>query len=203
VTEAVKMSLIESGQVSDPASARGRLLLVAARMFHQSGFARTTVRDLGAELGIQSGSLFHHFKTKDDILCAVMEENIILNTQRLRQALTQSGPAEARVDTLVRSELEFLYGETGNAMAVVIKEWAALSEKGQQVILKLRDEYESLWVENLRQARSEGAGLVEMDEALLRRLIAGSVNWTLNWYRREGTVCLDELADDVLKLALK
>jgi len=53
-------------------SPRGRVLRAAAYLFHLQGYSRTTVREIAQVVGIQSGSLFHHFKTKEDILCAVM-----------------------------------------------------------------------------------------------------------------------------------
>ena len=68
-------------------SPRGRLLSAAAQLFRDKGYERTTVRDIAAVVGIQSGSIFHHFKTKEEILFAVMEEVIHFNTERLRAAI--------------------------------------------------------------------------------------------------------------------
>ena len=45
-------------------SPRGRVLRAAAYLFNEQGYARTTVRELAQVIGIQSGSLFHHFKTR-------------------------------------------------------------------------------------------------------------------------------------------
>ena len=55
-------------------SPKGRLLLGAAYLFHKQGYAKTTVRELANFIGIQSGSLFHHFTSKDDILANVMKQ---------------------------------------------------------------------------------------------------------------------------------
>ena len=71
----VMHELVENGQLTDPDSARGKLLQVAAHLFRNKGYERTTVRDLAGAVGIQSGSIFHHFKSKEEILRAVMEED--------------------------------------------------------------------------------------------------------------------------------
>lgn len=68
-------------------SARDRLLNAATLLFKTKGYERTTVRDLAKVIGIQSGSIFHHFKTKEDILRAVMEESILFNIQRMKVAI--------------------------------------------------------------------------------------------------------------------
>ena len=74
-------------------SPRGRLLLGAAYLFYKQGYDKTTVRQLGEFIGIQSGSLFHHFKSKDDILATVMEQTIIYNFARLKDCLLYTSPS--------------------------------------------------------------------------------------------------------------
>ncbi|POC72277.1 TetR family transcriptional regulator, partial [Vibrio vulnificus] len=64
----VMLELVATGQLTDPESARGKLLQTAAHLFRSKGYERTTVRDLASAVGIQSGSIFHHFKSKDEIL---------------------------------------------------------------------------------------------------------------------------------------
>ncbi|MBE0953872.1 helix-turn-helix transcriptional regulator, partial [Escherichia coli] len=56
----VMLELVATGQLTDPESARGKLLQTAAHLFRSKGYERTTVRDLASAVGIQSGSIFHH-----------------------------------------------------------------------------------------------------------------------------------------------
>ena len=56
--------LVSQGLLTDPESARGKLQQTAAHLFRNKGFERTTVRDLASAVGIQSGSIFHHFKAR-------------------------------------------------------------------------------------------------------------------------------------------
>ena len=126
--DAILRSLIAENLVSDPAGARGRLLKEAARLFRDKGYERTTVRDLAAAVGIQSGSLFHHFRTKEDILKAVMVETIRLNTALMQAAMDAVDAPRDKLRALIRAELESINGLTGEAMAVLVFEWRSLSE---------------------------------------------------------------------------
>lgn len=101
-------------------SPRGRLLSAAAHLFRDKGFDRTTVRDIAAAVGIQSGSIFHHFKSKEDILFAVMEEVIRFNTERLRQAVADGATPLEQLRNLVRAELTATVGDTREAMVVMV-----------------------------------------------------------------------------------
>ena len=58
--------------VTEDNSRKAELVRVAARLFRDHGYERTTVRDIGNAVGLQSGSLFYHFRTKEEILVAVM-----------------------------------------------------------------------------------------------------------------------------------
>jgi len=119
-------ALVDQGVVNAPDSAKGRLLQAAATLFKEKGYERTTVRDLGKAVGIQSGSLFHHYPNKEAILRAVMEETIILNTELMKAALAQANKPEEKILALLRCGLESVLVETGAAMTVLVYEWRSL-----------------------------------------------------------------------------
>ena len=181
-------------------SPRGRVLRAAAHLFRNQGYERTTVRDLARVVGIQSGSLFHHFKTKEDILCAVMEEAIGYNTARMAEAVALGKTPREQLRGLIRAELESINGDTGDAMAVLVYEWGALSPDNQARFLKMRERYENYWLDVLKAAKAQG--LLAHDPFVCRRLIGGAISWTVTWYRRSGPVSLDELTDITLDMAL-
>lgn len=178
-------------------SPRGRVLRAAAYLFRKKGYAATPVRELAQLVGIQSGSLFHHFKTKDDILLAVMQEAIAYNTLRMQQAVDVEGLAQ-KIKALVRAELEAINGNTGDAMAVLVFEWDALKPQHQAPLLAMRDEYEAIWLEVLAQARV--AGIIQHPPFIWRRLIGGAIAWTVTWYRPDGKMTLDQLAEIVMQM---
>lgn len=193
--------LIEEGLMTDPESAKGKLLAKAAKLFREKGYERTTVRDLAAAVGIQSGSIFHHFKTKEDILKAVMEEVIIYNTHLMRTKLSEASSPREEVLALIRCELEAITGVTGDAMSVLVYEWRSLSDKNQKDILALRAVYEDLWLDSLNKAKE--AGQINADTFLLRRFLTGALSWTTTWYDRSGELTIEQLAEEALLLAIK
>ncbi len=200
-TSITQQHLIAQGIINAPDSAKGRLLQAAATLFKEKGYERTTVRDLGKAVGIQSGSLFHHYPNKEAILRAVMEETILLNTELMKAALMSSQKPEDKVLALIQCELQSVLGETGAAMTVLVYEWRSLNEENQQHILTLRGIYEDLWISALSEAKD--AGVVVIDPFVLRRLLTGALSWTVNWYRQEGDLTIDQLAQMALSLAIK
>lgn len=195
----ILQKLVRENLVSDPDGARGRLLREAARLFRDKGYERTTVRDLAAAVGIQSGSLFHHFRTKEDILKAVMVETIRLNTALMEAAVEAVDAPREKLRALVRAELESINGQTGEAMAVLVFEWRSLSADSQAEVLKLRDIYEALWLEVLGTLRKQGD--LQADPFVVRRMLTGALSWTVTWYKPErGGLTLDGLTDQVMAM---
>ena len=197
----VMRTMVDGGQLTDPDSARGKLLQTAAHLFRNKGFERTTVRDLASAVGIQSGSIFHHFKSKDDILRAVMEETIHYNTALMRASLEEATNVRERVLALIRCELQSIMGGSGEAMAVLVYEWRSLSADGQAQVLALRDVYEDLWLQVLGEAKA--AGYIKGDVLIARRFLTGALSWTTTWFRAEGSMTLEQLAQEALLMVLK
>lgn len=195
---AVMRALIDNGQLIDPDSARGKLLSAAARLFRSKGYERTTVRDLAGAVGIQSGSIFHHFRSKDEILSAVMEQSILYNTALMRAALAEAGDLRGRLFALIRCELQSIMGGTGEAMAVLVYEWRSLSQEGQRYILSLREVYEALWLDVLNEMQANGH--CSGEPFIIRRLLTGALSWTATWYKPGGSMSLDQLAQEALSL---
>ncbi|OUS32101.1 TetR family transcriptional regulator [Gammaproteobacteria bacterium 45_16_T64] len=195
-----KKSWVLGGMEDTP---RGRILAAAAHLFQKKGFERATVRDLAQAVGIQSGSIFHHFKTKEEILRNVMIEVIRFNTERMELELAKASNARERVLALMHSELLSINGDTGEAMTVLIYEWRSLKPESQHEILGLRQVYEQMWLDVFEEAKAEGLIGPDVDTFILRRFVTGALGWSNFWYKSDGTLDLEGLAEKSLALVLK
>jgi len=123
-----------------------------------------------------------------------------LNTALMQAALSQAAGPREKLLALIRCELQSILGETGEAMSVLVYEWRSLKPDSQAHILALRDQYEQLWLDTLEQARQQG--MVKTDPFVLRRFLTGALSWTTNWYKPQGEISMEQLAEDALRLAI-
>ena len=177
---------------ADDSKRRKALLATAARLFRDVGYPRATVRDIAKAVGIQSGSIFYYFETKEDILVEVMESAMQAFVLAGQRALANAKSPRDRLRELFIGHLEALHG-TRDETAVVLSEWRNLSAKSRRRIVKLRDQVDGMWDEALRGAAD--AGLVRGDLRLLRLAMLGSLNWSLQWYSPKGPLTIEALAD--------
>ena len=152
---------------------RKELTRLAAQLFVQEGFDRTTVRMLAQEMGIKSGSLFHHFRDKQEILAAVIEEGTQNALTLARAALKDSAPDPlSRLHAMARAHLDTLLTDR-NAHVVALYEWRRLDDGARDHLTHLRDAYEALW--NGRTFMVQDTGGWEQDAKGMHRSIARGV----------------------------
>nr|MDT0253532.1 TetR/AcrR family transcriptional regulator [Endozoicomonas sp.] len=179
---------------------KGRLLKSAARLFRTNGYERTTVRDLAKDIGIQSGSLFHHYPSKQEILRSVVEETILLNIEMMKLSLSLNQSVRDQLYGLILCELQSILVDNGAEMAVLVYEWRGLNAINQAQILQLRDQYERLWLDVLVEAYDQQ--FIAIQPAVLRRLLTGTISWSINWFKPDGDLSLEALAEMILSMAL-
>ncbi|QFT84679.1 HTH-type transcriptional repressor KstR2 [Halomonas sp. THAF12] len=179
---------------------RKELTRQAAQLFVQEGFDRTTVRMLAEEMGIKSGSLFHHFRDKQEILAAVIEEGT-RNALAIAHAALEScdRDPQARLQAMARAHLETLLTDR-NAHVVALYEWRRLDDDARAHLGHLRDAYEALWEAVIDEALA--AGLIHGDRFLVSRFVMGALNWTVRWYDPEGERSPEELGRELVAMLM-
>ncbi|GAB2794161.1 atu genes transcriptional repressor AtuR [Halomonas shantousis] len=181
-------------------SRRRELIRIAAGLFVGEGFERTTVRMLAQEMGIKSGSLFHHFRDKQEILEAVIEEGMHSALATARDMLDAAGDApRQRLDAMARAHLQTLLDDR-NAHVVALYEWRRLDESSRQHLAHLRDEYEALWRSVIDEALQ--AGLIQGEPFLVHRFLLGALNWTVRWYDPHGPRSPESLASGLVAMLM-
>ncbi|MGZ8290015.1 MAG: TetR/AcrR family transcriptional regulator [Telluria sp.] len=185
---------------ADGRNRRDELLRVSARLFRERGFDGTTIRDIADAAGMRSGSPFYHFKTKQDILAAVMEEGLVGCLAALEDISAAELAPRDKFRALVRAQLETVLAEGHDFIPVLLYDWRALGAAHQQRIIALTDRYDQLWQQAVCEMKA--AGLLRTDSRVARLLILGAINYAVQWYRPGGGVTLDQLADETLLMFL-
>lgn len=171
---------------------RGELLRAAARLFREKGYAATTIRDIAGAVGMRSGSPFYHFKTKHDMLRAVILEGIVAIHDAVAAAAAGTQAPRARFEAMLRAHVGILLGEGHDIAATLLHELRHLEPAEQAEVVALRDRYEDMWRAVLKDLKREG--LVADDSALARFFLLGAMNWTTQWYRADGPYTPEQIA---------
>lgn len=173
------------------AERRAAILRTAAELFAAQGFAETTVREIADASDMASGSIFHHFVSKRELLVDVVAEGTVLTHALVDAGLAGVEDPAERLRTLLACHLRALHGESKPFTVVAMNEFQRLTAEERERVVAKRDAYEQVWTKVLADAAA--AGVVSSD-SLLRLFLLGATNHTVLWYDAGSRVSIDELA---------
>jgi len=181
---------------------RDELLAIAARLFAQRGFKNTTVRDIADAAGILSGSLYHHFDSKesmvDEILSTFQEE--LFGTWD--EIMSSKLDARAKVEAVVRASFDAL-DKHHSEVAIYQNDAAYLMGFERFAYLKDRnDQFREVWLKLLRQGVRSGALRKDLDIDLVYRFVRDTVWVAVRWYRPDGPMAIEHVATQYLAILL-
>lgn len=179
------------------ADRRTTIRQVAAGQFARSGFSQTTVREIAEECGLSSGSIFHHYASKRELLVDVVAEGTLRTHALVEAGLAQVDEPGSRLRTLLACHLRALHGDAKPFTVVATNEFQRLTAEEREQVVTKRDAYEQVWTQVLADAAA--AGLVSRDP-LLRLFLLGAVNHTHLWFDAQADVSIDELAERFVRL---
>jgi AcrR family transcriptional regulator len=174
---------------------RDQILAVAARLFSERGYHATSMRDIGEATGILAGSLYSHIRGKEDLLFGIVQRAAESFLTGLEAVLATDAPAQEKLRLAMRAHVDVVAGDP-EAARVFHHEWRALTGRRRTEVRKLRRRYESMWDGIVRDL--PGA----TDPRAARLLVLSAANWTYTWYRPDGPMSPQQVADRFTDLLL-
>ncbi len=184
------------------ASRRDELLELAAAMFAERGLRATTVRDIADSAGILSGSLYHHFKSKEQMVEEVLRDFLDWLFDRYREIVdTEPNPLE-RLKGLFMASFEAI--EHRHAQVVIYQDEAKrLSSLSQFDFVEARNrEQRQMWVDVLTAGIEDGCFRPDLDVDLVYRFIRDTTWVSVRWYQPGGPLTAEQVGRQYLAIVL-
>jgi AcrR family transcriptional regulator len=180
---------------------RAALIAISAKLFREQGYEKTTVRDIAAAAGIQSGSWFYYFKTKHEILVAVIEEGMRQALSLMEEIAADPAPPREKFRKLVLAHLRVVLLPEQHFIPLLLYEWRSLGRADRKRVVAIKDRYEAVWDHVIATLRKEGHW--SMPTKIDRLFLFGALNWTAQWYREGSGFSIEQLADQAVVFCLR
>ena len=181
---------------------RAEIVAIAGELFAERGYANTTVREIADAAGILSGSLYHHFDSKESMIEALLRD-FLDRIGREYATVTSVGTDPA---TTLRALVHVAFGALATdraAVAVMLNEYNVLVQYPR--FRFLRDAVEAterLWVEVLDAGMRAGDFRTGVPADAVYRFLRDAIWVSVRWYRPDGPQRPDDIADDYLTVLL-
>ena len=179
---------------------RNEILEAAAQIFGQKGYHATSMNDIANAVNLQKASLYHHVRSKQEILLSLLNEALDLLFNQIHSVLEKPIPIDEKLCLAIRTYLITLTDQRDLA-AVLLLEYRSLDGELLLRHLPRRDRFENLWRDLLLNGVEEGVFLIK-DIHMATRALLGLMNWVVTWYREDGALSIDEISIQYADLVL-
>ena len=171
-------------------SRREEILATAADLFWAKGYGATAMSEIAGALDIQKASLYHHVPSKETLLYE-------LSIESMRHIIDAANSASElaplpHLQAIIERHIHALISDQ-NKHATALTELRSLSPQQRAHVVELRDRYDRIIDEAIRSVRVTHDIWPDVSTKLLRLTLLGMLNWTVFWYRDEGSDDLSEI----------
>ncbi|WP_309072233.1 TetR/AcrR family transcriptional regulator [Arthrobacter sp.] len=192
---------------SQAATRRGRpgydqqtVLNIAVDVFNRHGYEATSMGVLADNLGISKSAIYHHVPSKGDLLRLALDHALGGLEDVLTHAEATSGKADQRLEYVLRGTINVL-AERLPFVTLLLR--LRGNTEVEREALERRRAFDHQVAALVEAARSEGSIRKDIDPRTTTRLLFGTINSVVEWYKPGGPLTPEKLADDVIAMAFE
>lgn len=175
------------------------VLRISVEVFNERGYDGASMEDLARRLGIAKSAIYHHVAGKEELLRLALDRALDGLQEAADAVQAMPGPAVARLETLVRQAVLVLVDRLPYVTLLLRVRGNTATERAA---LDRRRAIDALVASLVAEAGADGDLRADIDPKIAARLLFGTVNSLVEWYRPGSRVPPGELADAVCAIAL-
>ena len=170
----------------------------AVELFNEQGYDGTSMGDLARELGFTKSAIYHHVPSKGDLLKLALDHALGGLESILEQPEATSGAADARLEFVLRQTVAVLVDRLPFVTLLLRLRGNTDIERNA---MERRRAFDHKVAGLISAARDEGSLRQDIDPRTVTRLLFGTINSIVEWYKPGGSLSPEKLADDVIAMA--
>jgi AcrR family transcriptional regulator len=174
------------------------VLDIAVAAFNDHGYEATSMEMLAQRLGTSKSAVYYHVSGKEDILRLALDRALSELELVLTKEKATKGPAEDRLRFVLRGAVEVLVKDL--PYVTLLLRLRGNTEVERRALERRRG-FTHAVADLVDEARDDGAMRADIDARTTTRLLFGMINSIVEWYRPDGPITPDRLADDVISVA--
>ena len=176
---------------------RRRKIIEAARhLFARYGYGGASISMLAAETGLTKAALYHHFENKEAIYRASSRTGMDELCFEVESAVNKAGTnAEDRLRAYMHASVKRYEKNQDSWMSGSAIFWGAASDKARTETLEVRDAYEGMLKQIIKDGMASGVFRGNIDVNLSSKFLLSIINQMPRWYRAGGKYNATQIID--------
>jgi TetR/AcrR family transcriptional regulator, cholesterol catabolism regulator len=183
------------------AQRRHQIVESAAMLFDARGYGNTSMEDVALSVSVAKPTIYHYFRSKEEILRSIHEEFIQLLTAKYVQRVSSGAEPTELVLGAMKDILSLMVTHRGY-VRVFFEHHRELPPEAKRYVTAQRDAYESLVQSAISAGQARGTFAAAADAKLVTLALFGMCNWSYQWFDVQGRYTADEIAETYWRLLL-
>jgi AcrR family transcriptional regulator len=173
------------------------LLAVSVQVFTERGYDGTSMENLSQASGLSKSSLYHHIDSKEQLLRLALQRALDPLLASTREEGATTGPAVDRLRYIIRRDVEILAARLPYVTLLLRVHGNTETERWA---LEQRRGFDKIVAGLVQDAIDEGDVRADVDARTISRLMFGTINSTVEWYRPTVDHASGALADQICSM---
>jgi len=182
---------------------REEILRAAKDLFHQRGYANTSLDDIARAVGIKREGLYYYFPNRTQILIEIIKPLGLQLRDRVKEILNSAGSPQEKIRQTVENHLMRFENRFAESKITLRDDYFSENELVLAEMGPIWDEYERLWIAIIVEGQEQGVFDGSLDPRLAHLGILGLCNWVARWYVPNQSLPVPELINMYNKIILR
>lgn len=194
---------MESAVKSTDLDSGTRLLLVqrALELFERHGYPRTSVEDIVDAAGLTKGAFYHHFRSKEEVLEIIHNDYVDAQVEMCHHIVNHYSDPQEQLAQIIRRTIIGL-GEYRAHVSVYLQDRRFLTGDRRDNVVERRNQVDRIFSGIIERGVESGIFRKDIDPKVVAFGLIGMCAWVINWWRLDGSLSLQEVADQYVELLL-
>ena len=176
------------------------ILRAAARIFANKSYHSTSMRDISRATNVSLAGLYHYCSSKEELLFLIQDNCFGRVLERLEERLSDVADPVDRLRIFIENHLSFFAANMAE-MKVLSHEADSLQGDLYTHVSNRKDKYTTL-ARGILRAVQDQQEIESIDLTIATYALFGMMNWIYNWYDPNGSLTVNQLAQNVTRLFL-
>ena len=179
-----------------------QILSAAAKIFREKGYQRATIKDVADEVGLLKGSIYYYIKSKQELLYKIGIAPLKATTEKLKEVVNRDISPEEKLKLAIKTRLKAFDEFYPEILVFLHERFDELSEDERSFLKKGQKEDEEFWRKILTEGMERDVFRKDMDLKITAQAIIGMCHWMYKWYKKDGRLTTDQIAEVFSEFAL-
>lgn len=175
------------------AEKRKEICDVAAKLFVERGFEKTTTRDIASAAGVNTSAIYYYFEDKESILYELLIDIMNNSLRQMRDIEKRDMSLQEKINAVIKLHTH-VYGIDPNTMELIVYNQKSLNQEHWEELRDKQKEYSKIVVKILDEMQKKGK-IVNLSTTACTFALFGMVQWAYRWYDPKGEIEPDKLCE--------